>query len=42
MIVAGGKAKTLALRGVLRSGIVGVVVTDEETAKAVLAMEDKA
>ncbi len=39
MIASGGRAKTAALRGVLKGGIAGAVITDEETAKAVLAME---
>ncbi len=39
MIASGGKAKTLALRGVLKGGIADVVITDEETAKSVLKME---
>jgi DNA-binding transcriptional regulator LsrR (DeoR family) len=41
MVASGGKAKTAALRGVLKGGIASVVITDEETAKAVLAMEPK-
>lgn len=39
MIASGGKAKTAVLRGVLRGGMADVVITDEQTAKAVLAME---
>jgi DNA-binding transcriptional regulator LsrR (DeoR family) len=39
MIASGGKLKTPALRGVLKGGIADVVITDEETAKAVLRME---
>ena len=39
MIASGGKAKTPALRGVLKGGMADVVITDEHTAKAVLAME---
>lgn len=39
MIASGGKAKTPVLRGVLKGGMADVVITDEQTAKAVLAME---
>jgi DNA-binding transcriptional regulator LsrR (DeoR family) len=39
IVASGGFAKTQALRGVLKGRIAGVVITDEETARAVLAME---
>lgn len=39
MIASGGRAKTAALRGVLKGGMTDVIVTDEQAAKAVLAME---
>ncbi len=39
MVASGGKAKTAALRGVLAGHIADVVITDEETARGVLAME---
>lgn len=39
MIASGGRAKTAALRAVLKGGMTNVVITDEQAAKAVLAME---
>jgi DNA-binding transcriptional regulator LsrR (DeoR family) len=39
MIASGGRNKSAALRGVLKSGMCDVVITDELTAKAILAME---
>lgn len=39
MIASGGRAKTAVLRGVLKGGMVGVVITDEQAAKTVLDME---
>ena len=39
MIASGGKAKIPVLRGVLKGDMADVVITDEQTAKAVLAME---
>jgi DNA-binding transcriptional regulator LsrR (DeoR family) len=39
MVASGGRAKLKALRGVLKGGIADLVITDEETAAAVLAME---
>ena len=41
VIASGGKAKTAALRGVLKGGMCDVLITDEQTAKAILAMEEK-
>jgi len=39
MIASGGKAKVSVLRGVLKGGMADIVITDEQTATAVLAME---
>jgi DNA-binding transcriptional regulator LsrR (DeoR family) len=39
VIASGGKSKTAALRGVLKGGMCDVLITDEQTAKAILAME---
>ena len=41
VIASGGTAKTAALRGVLKGGMCDVLITDEQTAKAILAMEAK-
>lgn len=41
VIASGGKTKSAALRGVLKGGMCDVVITDELTAKAILAMETK-
>ena len=41
VIASGGRTKSAALRGVLKSGMCDVVITDELTAKAILAMEAK-
>lgn len=41
VIASGGRTKSAALRGVLKSGMCDVVITDEVTAKAILAMELK-
>lgn len=41
MIASGGRTKSIALRGVMRGGMCNVVITDEQTAKSVLAMERK-
>jgi DNA-binding transcriptional regulator LsrR (DeoR family) len=41
VIASGGKAKTAAIRGVLRGGMCDVLITDEQTAKSILAMEAK-
>ena len=41
MLASGGRAKTQAMRGVLKGGLIDVVITDEQTATAVLAMEQK-
>jgi DNA-binding transcriptional regulator LsrR (DeoR family) len=41
VIASGGKSKTAALRGVLKGGMCDVLITDEQTAKAILAMEAK-
>lgn len=41
MLASGGKAKTPAMRGVLKGGLIDVIITDEQSAKAVLAMETK-
>jgi DNA-binding transcriptional regulator LsrR (DeoR family) len=39
VIASGGRTKSAALRGVLKGGMCDVVITDEVTAKAILAME---
>jgi DNA-binding transcriptional regulator LsrR (DeoR family) len=39
VIASGGHTKSAALRGVLKGGMCDVVITDELTAKAILAME---
>lgn len=39
VIASGGRTKSQALRGVLKGGMCNVVITDEVTAKAILAME---
>jgi len=41
MIASGGRTKSAALRGVMKGGMCNVVITDEQTAKSVLAMERK-
>lgn len=41
VIASGGKAKTAALRGVLKGGMCDVLITDEQTARAILAMENQ-
>ncbi|MEI8177166.1 sugar-binding transcriptional regulator [Aestuariivirga sp.] len=40
MIASGGKTKVPGLRGVLRGGMCNVIITDEQTATSILAMED--
>ena len=42
MIASGGRTKSAALRGVIKGGMCNVVITDEQTAKSILAMERKA
>jgi DNA-binding transcriptional regulator LsrR (DeoR family) len=39
VIASGGKSKTAALRGVLKGGMCNVLITDEQTAKSILAMD---
>jgi DNA-binding transcriptional regulator LsrR (DeoR family) len=39
VIASGGRAKVQALRGVLKGGMCNVIVTDEQTARAILAMD---
>jgi len=39
MIASGGCTKAQALRGVMRGGMCDVVITDEQTAKTILAMD---
>ena len=39
MIASGGRTKSAALRGVMKGGMCDVVITDEQTAKSILAME---
>lgn len=39
VIASGGKSKTAALRGVLKGGMCDVLITDEQAARAILAME---
>ncbi len=41
VIASGGKAKTPVLRGVLKGRMCNVLITDEQTAKAVLALEQR-
>ena len=41
VIASGGKTKSAALRGVLKGGMCDVLITDEQTASAILAMETK-
>jgi DNA-binding transcriptional regulator LsrR (DeoR family) len=38
-IASGGQAKAAVLRGVLRGGMCDVLITDEQAAKAILAMD---
>jgi DNA-binding transcriptional regulator LsrR (DeoR family) len=40
MIASGGRTKSKALRGVLKGGMCDVIITDEQTAASILAMED--
>lgn len=40
MIASGGPTKAEALRGVMKGGMCDVVITDEQTAKTILAMEE--
>jgi DNA-binding transcriptional regulator LsrR (DeoR family) len=40
MLASGGRTKSQALRGVLKGGMCDVVITDEQTAKTILAMEE--
>ena len=39
VIASGGRAKAEALRGALKGGMCNVIVTDEQTARAILAMD---
>jgi DNA-binding transcriptional regulator LsrR (DeoR family) len=39
MIASGGRTKAQALRGVMKGGMCDVVITDEQTAKTILAMD---
>jgi DNA-binding transcriptional regulator LsrR (DeoR family) len=39
VIASGGRAKAQALRGVLKGGMCDVIVTDEQTARAIIAMD---
>lgn len=39
VIASGGRTKSAALRGVLKGGMCDVIITDEQTAKSILAME---
>ncbi len=41
VIASGGRAKAGVLRGVLKGGMCDVLITDEQTAKSILAMEGK-
>lgn len=41
IVVAGGPHKTHSMLGALRTGFVDVVITDEDTARAVLALSDQ-
>lgn len=40
MIASGGRTKAQGLRGVLKGGMCDVIITDEQTARSILAMED--
>jgi DNA-binding transcriptional regulator LsrR (DeoR family) len=40
MIASGGRTKSQALRGVMKGGMCDVVITDEQTAKTILATEE--
>ena len=40
MIASGGKTKVPGLRGVLKGGMCDVIITDEQTARTILAMEE--
>jgi DNA-binding transcriptional regulator LsrR (DeoR family) len=40
MIASGGPTKAAALRGVMKGGMCDVIITDEQTAKTILAMEE--
>ena len=40
MIASGGRTKSAALRGVLKGGMCDVIITDEQTASSILAMEE--
>jgi DNA-binding transcriptional regulator LsrR (DeoR family) len=40
MIASGGRTKAQALRGVMKGGMCDVVITDEQTAKTILAMDE--
>jgi DNA-binding transcriptional regulator LsrR (DeoR family) len=39
MIASGGRTKSAALRGVMKNGMCNVIITDEQTAASILAME---
>ena len=41
VIASGGRTKCAAMRGVLKGGMCDVVITDEQTAETILAMEQK-
>ena len=41
MIASGGRTKAQGLRGVLKGGMCDVIITDEQTATSILAMEQK-
>ena len=41
MIASGGRTKVPGLRGVLKGGMCDVIITDEQTAQSILAMEMK-
>jgi DNA-binding transcriptional regulator LsrR (DeoR family) len=40
MIASGGRTKAQALRGVMKGGMCDVVITDEQTAKTILTMDE--
>ena len=40
VIASGGRTKSQALRGVMKGGMCDVVITDEQTAKSILAMDE--
>jgi DNA-binding transcriptional regulator LsrR (DeoR family) len=40
MIASGGHTKSAALRGVMKGGMCDVIITDEQTAMTILAMEE--